>query len=479
MSNKLKGYEFYHKVLKGAKYIVAPMVDQSEQAWRILSRRYNTELAYTPMLHARMFSDPKNEDYRKANFTTDSSDRPLIVQFCANDPEVLLKAARLVEDQCDAVDINLGCPQGIAKRGKYGAFLMEDWDLIYKLVNTLHLNLKIPVTCKIRIYPEIEKTVRYAKMLESAGCQLLTVHGRLREQRGHKTGLADWRYIKTVKESVSIPVFANGNILYFEDIQRCLEATGCDGIMSAEGNLYNPAIFSGKYVTVYEMAQEYLDICKSIETPLSFIRAHLFKIFRPCLNDHVDLREGLAKAKSLDDFIEISLQFRSRLEVCSKSESFDPENVLVDEDGIKILPSWICQPYIRPPLPMNENHQPSSVKKELHTNDDPTDVELSKKRLGELHEPKPLPQKKVRKNLKVLCSCKNVGSEKCVFNECKKCCMAKITASRREIAELGLDWMKIMHTDTGSISKVLFCEAHCKYRGKQIKLNENVNIDIL
>ncbi|KAL7909635.1 dihydrouridine synthase domain-containing protein [Trichoderma velutinum] len=271
---KLHGRAFYESI-GSPKFIVAPMVDQSEFAWRMLTRSFllpseqSKLLAYTPMLHARLFS--QDEKYRKAHYQAVRAgsdepwldgnakiDRPLFVQFCANDPAALLSAAQHVAPYCDAVDLNLGCPQGIARKGHYGAFLQEDQDLIYKLINTLHNELSIPVTAKIRVLETKEKTLEYAKNVLKAGASILTVHGRRREQKGHLTGVADWEMIKFLRDSLppETVLFANGNILQDGDLQKCLDATGADGIMSAEGNLSDPGLF-GNPPPVEEKSREY------------------------------------------------------------------------------------------------------------------------------------------------------------------------------------------------------------------------------
>lgn len=214
-----------------------------------------TLLAYTPMFHAKLFAE--NQKYRDTHFQAirksmpwldgnPTIDRPLFVQFCANDPKYLLSAAKLVEPYCDAVDLNLGCPQGIAKKGHYGSFLQEDQELIHRLIKTLHEGLSIPVTAKIRILETREETLEYAKNVLSAGASILTVHGRRREQKGHITGLADWEVIRYLRENLprETVLFANGNILQHGDIEKCMAATGADGVMSAEGNLSNPGIFA-------------------------------------------------------------------------------------------------------------------------------------------------------------------------------------------------------------------------------------------
>jgi len=223
----------------------------------------NKLLAYSPMFHARLFRETasvRNQCFQPTRSAVvegadnktpyldgnPSIDRPLFVQFCANDPDDLLDAARYVAPYCDAVDLNLGCPQGIARKGYYGAFLQDDWDLIYRMINKLHKELPVPVTAKFRILETKERTLEYAKMILSAGASIITVHGRTREQKGHNTGLADWSYIRYLRDNLppETVIFANGNILNHDDIEECLEATGADGVMSAEGNLSDPAIFS-------------------------------------------------------------------------------------------------------------------------------------------------------------------------------------------------------------------------------------------
>jgi tRNA-dihydrouridine synthase 1 len=88
----------------------------------------------------------------------------------------------MVENDCDAIDLNLGCPQGIARKGNYGSFLLTETELLCKIVSTLHNGLKVPVTCKIRLLPDMQDTLALCRALEDAGCQLLTVHGRTRFQ---------------------------------------------------------------------------------------------------------------------------------------------------------------------------------------------------------------------------------------------------------------------------------------------------------
>ena len=419
--DKLSSWDFYRS-MGSPKRVVAPMVDQSELPWRVLSRRYGSDLVYTPMINAKLFVDvncKRNKTrYQEINFnktlaeegahtlslppTSDDTDRPLLVQFCANDPDILLKAAEVVQDRCDGVDLNLGCPQHIAKRGHYGSFLMEDWPLIFSLINILHINLKVPVTAKMRVYDSLEKTIAYARMLERAGAQIITVHGRTREMKGHKTGLADWAKIRAVKNAVNVPVFANGNVLYPQDWRDSLAQTTADGVMSAEGNLYNPAIFADPlpsqpshmwphapqlpFPSITAIGNEYLDIVADLKTPTqaSAIKAHLFRLCRPALEVHRDLREVLGKShldpklrgheavKPYRDFLSL-LDERLAHDRTLEKYQHPPDVALPgsipllprdkdqeDKHRPAYIPHWLAQPYFRPPLPPRVEEDPEA-----------------------------------------------------------------------------------------------------------------------
>ncbi|KAB5553651.1 hypothetical protein PHYPO_G00041050 [Pangasianodon hypophthalmus] len=427
---KLQGFEFWRKTLCAARFVLAPMVDQSELAWRLLSRRHGAELCYTPMLHAQVFV--RDANYRRENLYNEVNpeDRPLITQFCANDPEVFVQAALLAQNYCDAIDLNLGCPQMIAKRGHYGVFLQDEWDLLERMIKLANEKLSVPVTCKIRVFPEVEKTVKYAKMLEKAGCQLLTVHGRTKDQKGALTGVASWEHIKAVREAVNIPVFANGNIQHLSDVQRCMAETGVQGIMSAEGNLHNPALFEGRNPPVWEVVEEYLEVVKK-HTPstLSHVRAHLFKLWHHTLQIHQDLREDLAKAKNLAGIEEVNRQLKQRCqEEMGKDESERHQTGLP-------FPHWICQPYVRPAPkdPSSENGVKAvSGKRALEDSDSSNDSLSKNKQKKKVRNP----QKNFCPELKpkyIKCEqCGNPKGNKCVFNLCRGCCKKK---AYKEVAD--------------------------------------------
>jgi len=135
-------------------------------------------------------------------------------------------------------------------------------------------------------------------MIEKAGCQLLTVHGRTKEMKGQFTGLADWSVIKRIKDELHIPVISNGNIRNFEDVQNCLRVTQCDAVMSAEGLLHNPALFFGKEVDVFQVVYDYVDLCEKFPPfdPL-WAKNHICKMLHSVLFNHHDLRDWMFQAR--------------------------------------------------------------------------------------------------------------------------------------------------------------------------------------
>ena len=215
------------------KFISAPMVDQSNLAWRLLVRENGADLAFSQMMHARNFMTDKNyrsdcidwDDYTHSGGITESLkseklDKPLIVQLAGDDPDVLVGAGKYLHHDVAAIDLNLGCPQKIAKRGNYGAYLLPDKALIVKCLSAMVNQLDCPITAKIRCLSTDEETLDLCRAIEDCGVSMLTVHGRTVDSNKLFVSPCNWDIIRKIKNTLSIPVIANGGIACRDDALR-------------------------------------------------------------------------------------------------------------------------------------------------------------------------------------------------------------------------------------------------------------------
>ena len=252
------------------RYIVAPMVGASELPFRLLCRRYGAQCAYTPMMSATQFG--LDDEYRKREFQTTPDDRPLVCHFAANDPADFARAAKMAEPYCDAIDLNLGCPQRTAYVGHFGSYLLtpKDRSLILDIVRAGVSAVSIPIFVKIRLLDTVDETLELCRQLSSAGASLIAIHARYRatfdrKGPGARDGPAMLDQVAQIREALAtengnnsdgkkarpssrkVLIVTNGNTITYDDVVANLESTKADGIMSAEGILDNPALFLGRW----------------------------------------------------------------------------------------------------------------------------------------------------------------------------------------------------------------------------------------
>ena len=222
-----------------SRVLQSPLAGVSDKIFRRLVRRWCPDaLLFTEMVNATSLELGhglcKVEDLAK-------EEGPIGVQLFDHRPQAMADAARRAEDAgAFLIDINMGCPvKKIAKKGG-GSGLIREPDLAARIVEAVSHAVQIPVTVKTRLgwCGSDAEPVAWCQQLQDAGAQLLTLHGRTREQ-GFK-GQADWHAIAEVKTALSIPVIANGDINTPADAQRCLAITGADGVMVGRGSMGAP-----------------------------------------------------------------------------------------------------------------------------------------------------------------------------------------------------------------------------------------------
>lgn len=223
--------------------VLAPMAGVSDRAYRELCVRFGAAYCVSEMVSSKAlsFNSKKSEELMEIS----DLERPCGIQIFGDDPKCMADAAKhALENKPDIIDINMGCPAPKISSNGSGSALMKNPRLCGEIVKAVTAVTDTPVTVKIRKGWDDDSVnaVEVAKICESAGAAAITVHGRTRQQ--YYKPPVDYGIIKAVRESVSVPVIANGDIDSAEKAKEVMDITGCDLVMIGRATLGNPWIFS-------------------------------------------------------------------------------------------------------------------------------------------------------------------------------------------------------------------------------------------
>jgi tRNA-dihydrouridine synthase B len=219
--------------------VLAPMSGVTDMPFRRLVKRGGAGLVVSEMIASEAMIRANRQTMKMS--TGCAEEFPLSVQLAGCEPERMAEAARLNEDRGAAlIDINMGCPVKKVVKGDAGSALMRDEKLAGAIMEAVVKAVKLPVTLKMRTgWDDTNRNApRLARIAEDAGIQMVTVHGRTRNQL--YSGHADWDFIRTVKDAVTIPVVGNGDVNSLDDATEMLARSGADGVMIGRGAYGRP-----------------------------------------------------------------------------------------------------------------------------------------------------------------------------------------------------------------------------------------------
>ena len=223
--------------------ILAPMAGVTDVAFRSICIEMGADAGVTEMVSAKAlsYSNERTEDL----LITAPNEKIKIVQIFGHEPEIMARICQDPKlDKFDIIDINMGCPAPKIFNNGDGSALMKDMSLARKIVEACVNATNKPITVKFRSGVDDEHLigVQFAKMCEDAGAKAITIHGRTRNQM--YSGKVDLDMIKAVKEAVSIPVIASGDVIDMASYSYTMEYTKCDAVMIGRGALGSPEVFA-------------------------------------------------------------------------------------------------------------------------------------------------------------------------------------------------------------------------------------------
>ncbi len=296
---------------------LAPMAGFTDAAFRKLCQNYGVTLTFTEMISANALSRNNKATLKLLQSFPDEN---VGVQLFGQDPKTFVKAIKVLEKfekennfRFAVIDLNFGCPASKIIRQGSGSVLMARPNKIKQIVEAVVGVANRPVFCKIRSGISSKKinAVEIAKICESAGASLVTVHSRTQKQ-GY-TGKADWLVIKQVKESVGISVCANGDIKDYNSYSKCKEETGADYFMIGRASLGNPFIFkeiiNKKKIDISTTMKldafiDYLDFAKQLDLNLNQIKVQAQNFTRG-IPGSSKIRNALSRVKGLNAILKI------------------------------------------------------------------------------------------------------------------------------------------------------------------------------
>ena len=223
--------------------VLGPMAGVTDLAFRTICAELGANITVTEMVSSRalVYKDKKSAGLLKKNPGSVCG-----AQIFGNDPAIMAEAAGLALEisGCDFLDINMGCPMPKIANSGDGSGLMRTPELAGDIVKAVVKAVDVPVTVKCRLGWDKGSinVLDFTKRMEDSGASMVAVHGRTRSML--YSGVADWDYIRKVKDQLSIPVIANGDIVGAESALRCLKWTGADGLMIGRATFGDPWIFA-------------------------------------------------------------------------------------------------------------------------------------------------------------------------------------------------------------------------------------------
>lgn len=301
------------------RVVFAPMAGISNESFRSIIKEMGAGLIYTEMVSTMgiVYNSKNTMDLLIIN----DNERPISIQIFGSDIDSFVKAARFVEENYkpDIIDINMGCPvPKVAIKSQAGSGLLKNPEKIYEIVSSVVQNVHIPVTVKIRAGWDNEtiNCIEVAKIIEKAGASAIAIHPRTRVQ-GY-SGKANWKLIKQVKESVSIPVIGNGDITTIYEAKKMLDETGCDAIMIGRATLGNPWFI--------KECVEYIENNKVIEKPTYTQRINMLIKHYQLLKENTNERKAILDIKTPGlyylKYIPGTKELKKELSLCKNENDF-------------------------------------------------------------------------------------------------------------------------------------------------------------